>query len=45
VRCRYIGQLRQLDVPVEAVRGRFGGYRLASGYRMQSMAGTKLLPR
>ena len=23
-----------LDVPVESVRGRYGGYRLASGYRM-----------
>ncbi|MFC4499312.1 MULTISPECIES: helix-turn-helix transcriptional regulator [Streptomyces] len=31
---RYVGQLIDLDVPVEAVRGRFGGYRLAPGYRL-----------
>jgi predicted DNA-binding transcriptional regulator YafY len=31
---RYIGHLIDLDVPVESVRGRYGGYRLASGYRM-----------
>jgi len=31
---RYIAQLLELDVPVEAVRGRYGGYRLAPGYRM-----------
>ena len=31
---RYIAQLRDLDVPVESVRGRYGGYRIASGYRM-----------
>ncbi|WP_406070200.1 YafY family transcriptional regulator [Streptomyces sp. NBC_01020] len=31
---RYVDQLVDLDLPVEAVRGRYGGYRLASGYRL-----------
>ncbi len=31
---RYVDHLTDLDVPVESVRGRYGGYRLASGYRM-----------
>ncbi|MFD5507675.1 helix-turn-helix transcriptional regulator [Streptomyces sp. NPDC127051] len=31
---RYIEHLIDLDVPVESVRGRYGGYRLTSGYRM-----------
>ena len=31
---RYVDQLNDLDVPVEAVRGRYGGYRLARGYRL-----------
>ncbi|MEU3642406.1 YafY family protein [Lentzea sp. NPDC034063] len=31
---RYVEHLVDLDVPVESVRGRYGGYRLASGYRM-----------
>ncbi|MFJ3141791.1 helix-turn-helix transcriptional regulator [Streptomyces halstedii] len=31
---RYVDQLVDLDVPVEAVRGRYGGYRLGSGYRL-----------
>ena len=31
---RYVDHLLDLDVPVESVRGRYGGYRLASGYRM-----------
>ncbi|MET9365877.1 transcriptional regulator [Streptomyces sp. NPDC006632] len=31
---RYVRHLLELDVPVESVRGRYGGYRLASGYRM-----------
>ena len=31
---RYVNHLIDLDVPVESVRGRYGGYRLASGYRM-----------
>ncbi|WP_328495805.1 YafY family transcriptional regulator [Streptomyces sp. NBC_00414] len=31
---RYVGQLVDLDVPVESVRGRYGGYRLGSGYRL-----------
>ena len=31
---RYMDHLLDLDVPVESVRGRYGGYRLAPGYRM-----------
>ncbi|WNM30352.1 YafY family protein [Streptomyces sp. Li-HN-5-11] len=31
---RYIDHLVDLDVPVRSVRGRYGGYRLAPGYRM-----------
>ncbi|ALV37833.1 YafY family protein [Streptomyces sp. CdTB01] len=31
---RYVEQLLDLDVPVESVRGRYGGYRLAPGYRL-----------
>ncbi|QEU91201.1 helix-turn-helix transcriptional regulator [Streptomyces kanamyceticus] len=31
---RYVEQLIELDVPVEAVRGRYGGYRLGPGYRL-----------
>lgn len=31
---RYVDQLVDLDVPVESVRGRYGGYRLAPGHRL-----------
>ncbi|WP_433273975.1 helix-turn-helix transcriptional regulator [Actinosynnema sp. CS-041913] len=31
---RYMAHLRDLGIPVEAERGRYGGYRLARGYRM-----------
>lgn len=31
---RYVDHLIDLDIPVEAVRGRYGGYRLAPGYRL-----------
>lgn len=31
---RYVEHLRELDVPVQTVRGRYGGYRLAPGFRM-----------
>ncbi len=31
---RYITHLRELGIPVVAGRGRYGGYRLARGYRM-----------
>jgi len=31
---RYVDHLLDLDVPVESVRGRYGGYRLGPGYRM-----------
>ncbi|MER5777418.1 YafY family protein [Streptomyces sp. NPDC002039] len=31
---RYVQRLVDIDVPVESVRGRYGGYRLAPGYRL-----------
>jgi predicted DNA-binding transcriptional regulator YafY len=31
---RYVEHLVDLDIPVRPVRGRYGGYRLAPGYRM-----------
>ncbi|GHI60585.1 transcriptional regulator [Streptomyces asoensis] len=31
---RYVDHLLDLDVPVESVRGRYGGYRLSPGYRL-----------
>jgi predicted DNA-binding transcriptional regulator YafY len=31
---RYVNHLIDLDVPVESVRGRYGGYRLGPGYRL-----------
>ncbi|MEV0191060.1 YafY family protein [Kitasatospora purpeofusca] len=31
---RYVDHLVDLGIPVEAVRGRYGGYRLAPGYRL-----------
>ncbi len=31
---RYVEHLLDLEVPVESVRGRYGGYRLAPGFRM-----------
>src|SRR5689334_10481432 len=31
---RYVDHLIDLDVPVESVRGRYGGYRLAPGFRI-----------
>ncbi|GLW56533.1 helix-turn-helix transcriptional regulator [Kitasatospora phosalacinea] len=31
---RYVAQLVELDLPVESVRGRYGGYRLAPGHRL-----------
>ncbi|MFE0491780.1 MULTISPECIES: helix-turn-helix transcriptional regulator [Streptomyces] len=31
---RYVEQLREMDIPVDGVRGRYGGYRLARHYRM-----------
>ncbi|MEV6416729.1 WYL domain-containing protein [Kribbella sp. NPDC051718] len=31
---RYAEHLVELDIPVRSVRGRYGGYRLAPGYRM-----------
>ena len=31
---RYVSHLVDLEVPVESVRGRYGGYRLAAGYRL-----------
>ena len=31
---RYVAHLLEIDVPVESVRGRYGGYRLNPGYRL-----------
>jgi predicted DNA-binding transcriptional regulator YafY len=31
---RYVEHLRDLDIPVDSVRGRYGGYRLGRHYRM-----------
>jgi predicted DNA-binding transcriptional regulator YafY len=31
---RYIGHLLDLEIPVEPVHGRYGGYRLSPGFRM-----------
>jgi predicted DNA-binding transcriptional regulator YafY len=31
---RYVDHLLDLDIPVESVRGRYGGYRLSRGYRL-----------
>ncbi|TCM49421.1 putative DNA-binding transcriptional regulator YafY [Kribbella sp. VKM Ac-2568] len=31
---RYVTALREMDIPVEAERGRYGGYRLARSYRL-----------
>ncbi|MET9493182.1 WYL domain-containing protein [Streptomyces sp. NPDC006552] len=31
---RYVRRLVELDIPVESVRGRYGGYRLAPGHRL-----------
>lgn len=31
---RYATALREMGIPIETVRGRYGGYRLARGYRM-----------
>ncbi|MHA3704201.1 helix-turn-helix transcriptional regulator [Jatrophihabitans sp. YIM 134969] len=31
---RYVENLRELDIPVDSVRGRYGGYRLARHFRM-----------
>ncbi|MEV6609061.1 YafY family protein [Kutzneria sp. NPDC051319] len=31
---RYVVHLTDLDIPVRSVRGRYGGYRLAPGFRM-----------
>jgi predicted DNA-binding transcriptional regulator YafY len=31
---RYVDHLIDLDIPVRSVRGRYGGYRLAPGYKM-----------
>ncbi|WP_421735623.1 helix-turn-helix transcriptional regulator [Cellulomonas sp.] len=31
---RYVQHLLELEIPVESVRGRYGGYRIRAGYRM-----------
>jgi predicted DNA-binding transcriptional regulator YafY len=35
---RYVDQLTDLGVPVESVRGRYGGYRLGRGHRLPPLA-------
>ena len=35
---RYVDHLTDLGVPVEAVRGRYGGYRLGRGHRLPPLA-------
>jgi len=31
---RYVGILREAGIPIESVRGRYGGYRVGRGYRL-----------
>ncbi len=31
---RYVEQLRDLDIPIDSLRGRYGGYRIGAGHRM-----------
>ncbi|NKY41275.1 helix-turn-helix transcriptional regulator, partial [Cellulomonas septica] len=31
---RYVGVLREAEIPVESTRGRYGGYRLGRGVRL-----------
>ncbi|WP_158861715.1 helix-turn-helix transcriptional regulator [Leifsonia sp. AG29] len=31
---RYIGHLADLEIPVETIRGRYGGYRIGAGHRL-----------
>lgn len=39
---RYIGILREAGIPVEATRGRYGGYRLGRGTRLPPVTFTEL---
>jgi biotin operon repressor len=41
---RYTAHLRELGIPVESDRGRYGGYRLARGYRMPPLVLTSDTP-
>jgi predicted DNA-binding transcriptional regulator YafY len=38
---RYMTMLRDLGIPVEAARGRYGGYRLRSGFRLPPLMWTE----
>jgi predicted DNA-binding transcriptional regulator YafY len=38
---RYTTMLRDMGIPVEAVRGRYGGYRLRPGYRLPPLMWTE----
>ncbi len=38
---RYITMLQNLDIPVEAVRGRYGGYRLRPGFKLPPLMWTE----
>src|SRR4051812_30469520 len=31
---RYVGHLVEVGMPVESIRGRYGGYRVAPGFRL-----------
>jgi predicted DNA-binding transcriptional regulator YafY len=38
---RYIGMLQDLGIPIEAERGRYGGYRLRPGYKLPPLMWTE----
>jgi predicted DNA-binding transcriptional regulator YafY len=38
---RYVTLLQDIGIPVEAVRGRYGGYRLRSGFRLSPLMWTE----
>lgn len=38
---RYITMLQEIGIPVEAVRGRYGGYRLRSGFKLPPLMWTE----
>ena len=38
---RYVAMLQDLDIPVEAVRGRYGGYRLRPGFKLPPLMWTE----
>jgi len=38
---RYIQKLQEVDIPIESIPGRYGGYRLRRGYRMPPLIFTE----